>query len=55
MSTEDAKEEKKNDLPPQAKKAKVKTKTVELPIESKLQWQLPGDELNLFVENEVTL
>uniref|UniRef100_A0A3Q3FM74 Heat shock protein 4a n=1 Tax=Kryptolebias marmoratus TaxID=37003 RepID=A0A3Q3FM74_KRYMA len=51
MSTEDAKE-KKNDQPPQAKKAKVKTKTVDLPIESKLQWQLSSDELNMFVENE---
>uniref|UniRef100_A0A1A8FNG3 Heat shock protein 4a n=1 Tax=Nothobranchius korthausae TaxID=1143690 RepID=A0A1A8FNG3_9TELE len=51
-SPEDAKEEKKNDLPPQAKKAKVKTKTVDLPIESKLQGQLSSDELNTFVENE---
>ncbi|XP_013872294.1 heat shock 70 kDa protein 4a isoform X2 [Austrofundulus limnaeus] len=52
MSTGEAKEEKKSDQPPQAKKAKVKTKTVDLPIESKLQWQLPSDELNVFVENE---
>uniref|UniRef100_A0A3Q2NWX4 Heat shock protein 4a n=1 Tax=Fundulus heteroclitus TaxID=8078 RepID=A0A3Q2NWX4_FUNHE len=51
-SPEDLKEEKKNDLPPQAKKAKVKTKTVDLPIEGKLQWQLPAEELNTFVENE---
>uniref|UniRef100_A0A1A8JE47 Heat shock protein 4a n=1 Tax=Nothobranchius kuhntae TaxID=321403 RepID=A0A1A8JE47_NOTKU len=51
-STEDAKEEKKHDQPPQAKKAKVKTKTVDLPIESKLQGQLSSDELNTFVENE---
>uniref|UniRef100_A0A3Q2FIH1 Heat shock protein 4a n=1 Tax=Cyprinodon variegatus TaxID=28743 RepID=A0A3Q2FIH1_CYPVA len=51
-SPEDAKEEKKNDQPPQAKKAKVKTKTVDLPIEGKLQWQLPAEELNTFVENE---
>ncbi|KAM4546239.1 heat shock 70 kDa protein 4a [Fundulus diaphanus] len=51
-SPEDVKEEKKNDLPPQAKKAKVKTKTVDLPIEGKLQWQLPAEELNTFLENE---
>ncbi|KAF3841087.1 hypothetical protein F7725_006949 [Dissostichus mawsoni] len=38
--------------PPQAKKPKVKTKTVELPIENKLHWQLPNDVLNLCVENE---
>ncbi|KAI4814297.1 hypothetical protein KUCAC02_003498 [Chaenocephalus aceratus] len=37
---------------PQAKKPKVKTKTVELPIENKLHWQLPNDVLNLCVENE---
>lgn len=55
MSAGDAKEEKKNDQPPQAKKAKVKTKTVDLPVEGKLQWQLSSDELNVFVENEVTL
>ncbi|XP_061595435.1 heat shock 70 kDa protein 4a isoform X2 [Cololabis saira] len=52
MSTEDQKQEKKNDHPPQAKKPKVKTKTVDLPIENKLQWQLPSEELNMFVENE---
>ncbi|XP_024122016.1 heat shock 70 kDa protein 4a [Oryzias melastigma] len=49
---EDGKQEKKNDQPPQAKKAKVKTKTVDLPVESKLQWQLSSQELNTFVENE---
>ncbi|KAL3970792.1 putative protein kinase C eta type [Sarotherodon galilaeus] len=50
---EDAKQqEKKNDQPPQAKKPKVKTKTLELPIESSLDWQLSREELNLFVENE---
>lgn len=55
-TTEDAKQqEKKNDQPPQAKKPKVKTKTLELPIESSLDWQLSGEELNLFVENEVML
>uniref|UniRef100_A0A671PJI8 Heat shock 70 kDa protein 4-like n=1 Tax=Sinocyclocheilus anshuiensis TaxID=1608454 RepID=A0A671PJI8_9TELE len=45
-------EEKKNEQPPQAKKAKVKTKTVDLPIENSLNWQLAGEALNLFVENE---
>ncbi|KAJ0061998.1 hypothetical protein NL108_014780, partial [Boleophthalmus pectinirostris] len=50
-STEDSKEEKKNE-PPQPKKAKVKTKTVELPIENSLHWQLSTDVLNGFVENE---
>uniref|UniRef100_A0A8C1RYW5 Heat shock 70 kDa protein 4-like n=1 Tax=Cyprinus carpio TaxID=7962 RepID=A0A8C1RYW5_CYPCA len=43
-------EEKKNE--PQAKKAKVKTKTVDLPIENSLHWQLATEALNLFVENE---
>ncbi|KAM9451011.1 heat shock 70 kDa protein 4a [Clarias gariepinus] len=52
METEENKQEKKNDQPPQAKKAKVKTKTVELPIENSLHWQLANDMLNLFVENE---
>ncbi|MBN3271931.1 HSP74 protein, partial [Polyodon spathula] len=51
-STEETKQEKKNDQPPQAKKPKVKTKTVDLPIEHSLQWQLSNDTLNLFVENE---
>uniref|UniRef100_A0AAQ5XTP1 Heat shock protein 4a n=1 Tax=Amphiprion ocellaris TaxID=80972 RepID=A0AAQ5XTP1_AMPOC len=51
-SAEDAKQEKKNDQPPQAKKPKVKTKTVELPIENNLHWQLSSEELNTFVENE---
>uniref|UniRef100_A0A8C9VXL0 Heat shock protein 4b n=1 Tax=Scleropages formosus TaxID=113540 RepID=A0A8C9VXL0_SCLFO len=51
-STEDGKQEKKTDQPPQAKKPKVKTKTVDLPIENSLQWQLANDMLNLFVENE---
>lgn len=53
--TEDTKREKKNDQPPEAKKPKVKTKTVELPIENNLQWQLSSDVLNMFVENEVML
>ncbi|XP_034033927.1 heat shock 70 kDa protein 4a [Thalassophryne amazonica] len=52
MSTEDAKQEKKNDQGPQAKKPKVKTKTVDLPIESNLHWQLSRQVLNGFVENE---
>uniref|UniRef100_A0A4W6EWN0 Heat shock protein 4a n=1 Tax=Lates calcarifer TaxID=8187 RepID=A0A4W6EWN0_LATCA len=51
-TTEDAKQEKKNDQPPQAKKPKVKTKTVELPIENNLDWQLSSEVLNMFVENE---
>lgn len=51
-STEDAKQEKKSDQPPQAKKPKVKTKTVELPIDNNLHWQLSSDVLNTFVENE---
>ncbi|KAM9846541.1 heat shock 70 kDa protein 4a isoform 2-T2 [Aulostomus maculatus] len=49
---EDAKQEKKSDQPPQAKKPKVKTKTVDLPIENNLQWQLSSEVLNMFVENE---
>ncbi|XP_037603755.1 heat shock 70 kDa protein 4a [Sebastes umbrosus] len=52
METEDTKQVKKNDQPPQAKKPKVKTKTVELPIENNLHWQLPDDVLNMCVENE---
>ncbi|XP_051534270.1 heat shock 70 kDa protein 4-like [Myxocyprinus asiaticus] len=52
-STEENKQgEKKNDQPSQSKKAKVKTKTVELPIKNSLHWQLAKDMLNLFVENE---
>uniref|UniRef100_A0A3Q3R3Z8 Heat shock protein 4a n=1 Tax=Monopterus albus TaxID=43700 RepID=A0A3Q3R3Z8_MONAL len=51
-TTEDTKQEKKNDQPPQAKKPKVKTKTVELPIENNLHWQLSSEVLNMFVENE---
>uniref|UniRef100_A0A1A8F9G7 Heat shock protein 4b n=1 Tax=Nothobranchius korthausae TaxID=1143690 RepID=A0A1A8F9G7_9TELE len=51
-STEENKSEKKADQPPQAKKAKVKTKVMELPIENSPQWQLANDMLNLFVENE---
>uniref|UniRef100_A0A672MUA2 Heat shock 70 kDa protein 4-like n=1 Tax=Sinocyclocheilus grahami TaxID=75366 RepID=A0A672MUA2_SINGR len=46
------KQEKKSDQPPQAKKAKVKTKVLELPIENNPQWQLANDMLNLFVESE---
>nr|XP_061792694.1 heat shock 70 kDa protein 4-like isoform X2 [Nerophis lumbriciformis] len=51
-TTEDAKGEKKSDQPPQAKKPKVKTKVLDLPIENSPQWQLADDMLNLFVENE---
>uniref|UniRef100_A0A8C2G2T6 Heat shock protein 4a n=1 Tax=Cyprinus carpio TaxID=7962 RepID=A0A8C2G2T6_CYPCA len=47
---ENKQEEKKNE--PQAKKAKVKTKTVDLPIENSLHWQLATEALNLFMENE---
>uniref|UniRef100_A0A8C0BDL0 Heat shock 70 kDa protein 4 n=1 Tax=Buteo japonicus TaxID=224669 RepID=A0A8C0BDL0_9AVES len=43
---------KKVDQPPQAKKAKVKTTTVDLPIENQLVWQIGKDMLNLFIENE---
>ncbi|XP_061558352.1 heat shock 70 kDa protein 4a [Phycodurus eques] len=50
MVTEEGKQEKKNE--PQAKKPKVKTKTVELPIETNLCWQLSTDVINMFVENE---
>uniref|UniRef100_A0A8C7SRT7 Heat shock protein 4b n=1 Tax=Oncorhynchus mykiss TaxID=8022 RepID=A0A8C7SRT7_ONCMY len=49
---EESKTEKKSDLPPQAKKPKVKTKVLELPIENSPQWELAVDMLNLFVENE---
>ncbi|KAM3924404.1 heat shock 70 kDa protein 4 [Leptodactylus fuscus] len=44
--------EKKNDQPPQAKKPKVKTSTIDLPIEHYPPWQIGRDALNLFVENE---
>ncbi|KAL6053180.1 hypothetical protein STEG23_025356 [Scotinomys teguina] len=44
--------DKKTDQPPQAKKAKVKTSTVDLPIESQLLWQLDRDMLGLYTENE---
>lgn len=54
-SAEDGKQEKKADQPPQAKKAKVKTKVLDLPIENNPQWQLAIEMLNLFVENEVRL
>ncbi|XP_077465706.1 heat shock 70 kDa protein 4b [Stigmatopora argus] len=51
-TTEETKGEKKSDQPPQAKKPKVKTKVLDLPIENSPQWQLADDMLNLFVENE---
>ncbi|XP_007668484.2 heat shock 70 kDa protein 4 [Ornithorhynchus anatinus] len=44
--------DKKMDQPPQAKKAKVKTSTVDLPIENQLLWQIGRDMLNLYIENE---
>uniref|UniRef100_A0A671TQG3 Heat shock protein 4a n=1 Tax=Sparus aurata TaxID=8175 RepID=A0A671TQG3_SPAAU len=52
QAMEDNKQEKKTDQPPQAKKPKVKTKTVDLPIQNRLQWQLSTDVLNTCVENE---
>lgn len=55
QTTDDGKQEKKNDQPPQPKKPKVKTKTVDLPVQDNLQWQLTTDVLNMFVENEVLL
>uniref|UniRef100_A0A8B9RCI5 Heat shock 70 kDa protein 4-like n=1 Tax=Astyanax mexicanus TaxID=7994 RepID=A0A8B9RCI5_ASTMX len=51
-TSEEGKQEKKTDQPPQAKKPKVKTKVLELPIENNPQWQLAIEMLNLFVENE---
>ncbi|KAL4631230.1 heat shock 70 kDa protein 4-like [Arapaima gigas] len=48
----EGKQEKKTDQPPQAKKPKVKTKTVDLVIENNLHWQLANDMLNFYVENE---
>uniref|UniRef100_A0A8C9SZR4 Heat shock protein family A (Hsp70) member 4 n=1 Tax=Scleropages formosus TaxID=113540 RepID=A0A8C9SZR4_SCLFO len=51
-SADENKQEKKTDQPPQAKKPKVKTKTVDLLIENNLHWQLPNDMVNLYVENE---
>ncbi|KAG7262692.1 hypothetical protein CRUP_026056 [Coryphaenoides rupestris] len=50
--TEDGKPEKKAEQPSQAKKAKVKTKIVELPIDSTLAGQLTSHTINLFMENE---
>ncbi|KAM8973795.1 heat shock 70 kDa protein 4 [Pelodytes ibericus] len=44
--------DKKTDQPPSAKKAKVKTSTIDLPIEHYPPWQIGRDVLNLFVENE---
>uniref|UniRef100_A0A9J7Z577 Heat shock protein 4b n=1 Tax=Cyprinus carpio carpio TaxID=630221 RepID=A0A9J7Z577_CYPCA len=52
QQSEEGKQEKKSDQPPQAKKPKVKTKVLELPIENNPQWQLANDMLNLFVESE---
>uniref|UniRef100_A0A673X6M3 Heat shock protein family A (Hsp70) member 4 n=1 Tax=Salmo trutta TaxID=8032 RepID=A0A673X6M3_SALTR len=49
-TSEDGKQEKNH--APSAKKPKVKTKTVELPIENSLRWQLTNDLVNLFMENE---
>lgn len=43
------------DQPPQAKKAKVKTSTVDLPIENQLLWHIDREMLNLYIENEVVV
>ena len=44
------------DQPPQAKKAKVKTSTVDLPIENlSILWQIDREMLNLYIENEVVI
>uniref|UniRef100_A0A8C3LD87 Heat shock 70 kDa protein 4 n=1 Tax=Chrysolophus pictus TaxID=9089 RepID=A0A8C3LD87_CHRPC len=51
-TSQDDSKDKKVDQPPQAKKAKVKTTTVDLPIENQLVWQIGKDMLNLFIENE---
>ncbi|CAO2642960.1 Heat shock 70 kDa protein 4, partial [Lemmus lemmus] len=51
-SSQAGSKDKKMDQPPQAKKAKVKTSTVDLPIESQLLWQLDRDMLGLYTENE---
>lgn len=47
-----AKDEKKTDQPPQAKKAKVKTSTVDLPVVTQWQWHLGQEMLNACIENE---
>uniref|UniRef100_A0A8C3PXB4 Heat shock protein family A (Hsp70) member 4 n=1 Tax=Chrysolophus pictus TaxID=9089 RepID=A0A8C3PXB4_CHRPC len=52
LTSQDDSKDKKVDQPPQAKKAKVKTTTVDLPIENQLVWQIGKDMLNLFIENE---
>ncbi|XP_010869421.1 heat shock 70 kDa protein 4a [Esox lucius] len=51
METLDDVKQEKNQAP-SAKKPKVKTKIVELPIENSLNWQLTNDTVNLFMENE---
>ncbi|XP_018421128.1 PREDICTED: heat shock 70 kDa protein 4 [Nanorana parkeri] len=51
-TSQGAPKDKKTDHPPQAKKAKVKTSTIELPIDHYPPWQIGRDMLNLFVENE---
>ncbi|XP_045140977.1 heat shock 70 kDa protein 4 [Echinops telfairi] len=44
--------DKKMDQPPQAKKAKVKISTLDLPIENQLLWQIDREMLDLYIENE---
>ncbi|KAL0994745.1 hypothetical protein UPYG_G00126610 [Umbra pygmaea] len=51
METLDDVKQEKNQAP-SAKKPKVKTKIVELPIENSLNRQLTNDAVNLFMENE---
>ncbi|KAG2457222.1 heat shock protein 105 kDa-like [Polypterus senegalus] len=42
----------KTDQPPDAKRPKIKVKTIQLPIEASLVWQLGRDLLNMYIESE---
>ncbi|XP_043929174.1 heat shock protein 105 kDa [Protopterus annectens] len=44
--------ETRSDHPPEAKKPKIKVKTVDLPVETTLVWQLEKDLLNMYIETE---
>ncbi|XP_048454254.1 heat shock protein 105 kDa isoform X2 [Rhincodon typus] len=44
--------EKKTDQPPDPKKPKIKLKTINLPVETKLVWQFGKDLLDMFYEKE---
>lgn len=44
--------DKKSAQPLEAKKAKIKVKNNELPVEASLVWQLEKDLLNMYIENE---